>query len=312
MSSTLRGSYLIDNCTPSISYDRQVQAASQAFDPQMWEIIDDTGQVVFIPNIMGLTDSNLVDILAWQFHVDFYDPTKNLEFRKQLVQLAIVWHKTKGTVDLVNQVLAMFYPGPPAPYITEWWQYFNPLPPNFPALQTDQVACTFIPANVDITNDIFNVVAGALTNGMVIYFQVGTIPPASGPPNALPAPIVAGTHYYVVNWKPTQFQISATLNGLPLGLTAAGSGTNEIWAFASAGGNWHNRYRFRVVIDNTVIPDTEVPAIINLIQYFKPITRWPEGETLLSQTSTGSVFVFGYDFMTVTIQSAAAPIRTPT
>jgi hypothetical protein len=191
----------------------------------------------------------------------------------------------------------------------EWWQYFNPLPPNFPALQVDEQAATFVPASVDTVGDIFNIVAGALANGMAIYFKVGAIPPASGPPNSLPPPIVAGTHYFVINWTPTQFQISATLNGPPLGLTGAGSGTNEIWDFASAGGNWHNRYRFRVIIDNTVIPDTEVSAIINLIQYFKPITRWPEGETLVSEPSAGSVFVFGFAEMTVTIQSAAATIR---
>ena len=143
----------------------------------MYEIIDDTGQVVFIPNILGLTDSALVDILAWQFHVDFYDPTKDLEFRKQLVQLSIVWHKTKGTVDLVNAVLAMFYPGPPAPYIQEWWQYFNPFPPQFPTLQADQLAATFLPDEVDVPNSTFNIVAGALTNGMVIYFKVSAIGP---------------------------------------------------------------------------------------------------------------------------------------
>ena len=239
MSSTLRGSYLIDNCTTSISYDKQVQAASTAFDEQMWEIIDDTGQVVFIPNIMGLTDSNLVDILAWQFHVDFYDPTKSLDFRKQLVQLSIIWHKTKGTVDLVNQVLAMFYPGPPPPYIVEWFNYFNPLPPNFPAIQVDEQKVTFIPADVDTVDDRFNIVAGALTDGMVIYFKVGAILPAGGAPNALPSPLVALQHYYVINWTPTQFQVSATLNGSPLNLTSIGSGTNEIWAVGAAGGNWH-------------------------------------------------------------------------
>jgi len=77
MSTTLRGSQLIENCTPSIQYDRQVQSGCSAFDNQMYEIIDDTGQVVMIPNIMNLTDEKLVDVLAWQFHVDFYDPTKD-------------------------------------------------------------------------------------------------------------------------------------------------------------------------------------------------------------------------------------------
>jgi hypothetical protein len=304
MSTLLRGSSLIENCTPSISYDAQVQSASTAFDRQMYEIIDDTGQVVMIPNIMGLTDSNLVDILAWQFHVDFYDPTKDLEFRKQLVQLSIIWHKTKGTVDLVNQVLGMFYPGPPPPYVQEWWEYFNPLPPNFPTLQADEQAATFLPDEVDAVNDKFLIVAGALTNGMAIYFKVG-----SGAGFLLPTPIVAGTHYYVINWLPTQFQISATLNGPPLNLTGVGNGTNEIWDVGVAGGSWHNRYRFRVIIDNAVIPDTEVPAIINLIQYFKPISRWPEGLTLQPTVSAGAVYAFGFAQITVTIRSAAAPIR---
>ena len=309
MSTVLRGSQLIDNCTPSISYDRQVQSGCLAFDNQMYEIIDDTGQVVMIPNIMGLTDSNLVDILAWQFHVDFYDPTKDLDFRKQLVQLSIIWHKTKGTVDLVNQVLAMFYPGPPPPYITEWFQYFNPLPPNFPQVQADELMATFRPVDVDLTHStIF--LAGTLQDGMPVILQLAT----TG--NTLPAPLVAGTTYYVANWtlQPfPSFQLAATAGGAPITLTSQGTGDhNEVWNHSIGGGNWHNRYRFRVIIDGTVIPQSEVPMIIDLIAAFKPISRWPEGIAVESEPSAGAVYCFAFALMSVTIQSAAAPIRTPT
>ena len=100
MSELLRGSRLIESCAPSISYDERVQAACTALDQQMYQIIDDTGQVVMIPNIMALTDSALVDVLAWQFRVDSYDASAPLEFRKNLVQLSIQWHVTKGTVAL--------------------------------------------------------------------------------------------------------------------------------------------------------------------------------------------------------------------
>ena len=130
MATTLRSSKLIEICTPSISYDAQVKAASESFDYQMYEIIDETGQVIFIPNIMGLTDPNLVDILAWQFNVDGYDTTKDLEFRKQLVQLSIEWHKTKGTVALVQHVLDLYWPG--GATIAEWFDYKDPFPPNYP------------------------------------------------------------------------------------------------------------------------------------------------------------------------------------
>jgi phage tail P2-like protein len=101
-----------------------------AFDRQMFEIIDETGQVVMIPNIMNLTDETLIDILAWQFHVDFYDSTKDLEFRKRLVQISIIWHKTKGTVSLVEEVLNMYFPG--GATLEEWFQYKVPAPPNYP------------------------------------------------------------------------------------------------------------------------------------------------------------------------------------
>jgi hypothetical protein len=127
MSTTLRTSALIDLATPSIQYDAQVQAACKAFDRQMYQIIDDTGVVIMIPNIMGLTDSNLVNILAWQFHVDFYDANKPLEFRKTLVQQAITWHMRKGTVKLVQEVLDTYWPG--GATIVEWFEYYSPLPP---------------------------------------------------------------------------------------------------------------------------------------------------------------------------------------
>jgi P2-related tail formation protein len=174
MSSTLRGSRLIENCTPSISYDAQVQSASTAFDNQMWEIIDETGQIVMIPNIMALTDEKLVDILAWQFHVDFYDATRDLEFRKKLVQMSIIWHKTKGTVALVEEVLNTYWPGGAS--LSEWFEYRSPLPANYPT-----------------------------------------------------AP------------------------------------------------DWHDRYRFRVYVDQAVIPPADELAALALVDRYKPVSRWCDG-----------------------------------
>jgi P2-related tail formation protein len=197
MSTTLRTSKLIDLCTPSISYDRQVQSACESFDHQMWEIADDMNGVnapivgdqpeptppqgiVMIPNIMGITDEKLVDILAWQFHVDFYDATRDLEFRKRLVQMSIIWHKTKGTVALVQYVLDTYWPG--GATLSEWFEYMSPLPP-----------------------------------------------PAPNPvPGGVPAP-------------------------------------------------WHDRYRFRVYIDENIIDPQDEQEVLKLIDHYKPISRWCEG-----------------------------------
>jgi hypothetical protein len=197
MSSTLRSLKLIDLCTPSINYDARIKSACSAFDNQMYQIIDATGQVCFIPNIMGLTDSNLVDILAWQFHVDFYDAADPLEFRKRLVQLSIQWHITKGTYQLVQDVLDAYWPG--AATLLEWYDYYETPRPPKPA----------------------------------------TDPPPVPPPPASPQspPIVS----------------------------------------APPGTTWHDRYRFRVYIDEQVINPADEAAVLELIDHYKPISRWCEG-----------------------------------
>lgn len=197
MSSMIRSSKLIDLCTPSINYDAQVKSACSSFDPQMYQIIDDTGQVIMIPSIMDIEDSNLIDILAWQFHVDFYDRSRDLEFRKNLVQMSIQWHCTKGTYALVQWVLDTYWPGGAS--LAEWYNYYSPLPPGKPP----------------------------------------TDPPPVPPPPASPQspPIVA----------------------------------------APPGTSWHDRYRFRVYIDNRVIDPSDEAAVLLLIEHYKPISRWCEG-----------------------------------
>jgi phage tail P2-like protein len=305
MSTILRGSRLIENCTPSISYDRQVQSASAAFDNQCYEIIDDTGQVIMIPNIMGIDDENLIDILAWQFHVDFYDKSKPLDFRKQLVQLSIVWHKTKGTVQLVNDVLNMYYPNGVV-HIEEWFKYRIPFPPQYPDT-TDVLVFTFAPTDVNVATDTFTHTAHGLTNTSQIRFHNQVLSVGS----KLPAPLVGGLGYWIVNATANTFQVALNEGGTPVAITDAGTGTNELWLITT-GSSWHDRYRFRIIKDGTVVPDTEIPTIIALIARYKPISRWPEGETLASIPSLAQCFVCGYALEIIHNKSSAPPIRTPT
>ena len=304
MSSLLRSTRLIDNCTPSIAYDRQVQSASVAFDNQMFEIIDETGQVIMIPNIMGLTDETLVDILAWQFHVDFYDATKDIDFKKNLVQQSIIWHKTKGTVALVEEVINTYFPG--GATLEEWFQYKSPLPPNFPNVDATEWAADFSPADVDASLNRIGAVRGTLAEGMKITFKLGE----TG--NTLPAPLVVGTTYYVKNWEPEgALQVSSTLGGAAIDLTTAGTGThNEIWNNAVGTGNWHDRYRFRVLIDENIISDPELEnQMVELINRYKPVSRWLEA-VIRPRTSTCNI---GWAGMTLRFiyRESAAPTNYP-
>lgn len=266
----------------------------------MYEIIDATGQVVMIPNIMGIFDSKLIDILAWQFHVDFYDPTRDLDFRKRLVQMSIIWHKTKGTVALVEEVINTYWPG--VAFLQEWFEYKSPFPPNYPVVNVDEWACNFTPADVNVTQDRFQIQTGGNAEDEKVFFVLGQ------PGNTLPAPFVAGTDYYVRNHLKNSFQLSATLGGTPIDITSSGTGEhNELWARGAVGGTWHDRYRFRVIINEEVDPAIadQVVALINL---YKPISRWLE-DILLSRVSTCVVFVGCYAKIFTHRISQAADLR---
>lgn len=268
MSTTLRNITLLDHCTPSISYDRQVQAGCTAFDAQCYEIIDETPVVIFIPLILQLADETLVDILAWQFHVDFYDPTKPLAFKRQLVQNAIQWHMRKGTVALLQEVLDTFWPGGAS--ITEWFEYDDPLPPNYPTNSVDRQVGTFTPANVNVATDTITVNAHGLANGAQVSFgttfSFGSI---------LPVPLLAGLLYRVLSATANTFQVATQLGGTAVDLTTAGSGSNLLYAKGT--GTWHDRYRFRVIIDEAIIKPADEAQVLALINAYKPVSRWLEG-----------------------------------
>lgn len=67
---------------------------------------------------------------------------------------------------------------------------------------------------VDVTNNLVRSTAHGLTNGTKVAFFNSTVP----------APLVEGTVYYVVNAASDTFQISATNGGIAIALTATGSG----------------------------------------------------------------------------------------
>jgi phage tail P2-like protein len=286
MSSLLRNTNLIDFCAPSFSYDRQVQSACKAFDEQMHEIIDVTdgyetsqigegaaykrlSEIIFIPLILDLADETLVDILAWQFHVDFYDRTKSLEFRKQLVWNSIQWHMRKGTVQLVQDVLDMFWPGGAS--LLEWYEYMSPLPPNYPNDNPDTQLYSLAPSAVNITTNTFTITGHVLVNNDSIRFT--TIADALAP--QLPEPLQEGFWYRVINKTANTFQVAHSLGAPAIDLTTQGSGTNYLWRRGT--GSWHDRYRFRILIDETIIQPEDYEQVIALINAYKPVSRWLEG-----------------------------------
>lgn len=79
-----------------------------------------------------------------------------------------------------------------------------------------QIIKNFLPANVDVVNDIFNITSHGLQNGMIVYFNSDT---------AIPSPLAPATDYYIINATTNSFQISLTLGGSAINIVSAGAGT---------------------------------------------------------------------------------------
>lgn len=105
---------------PSIVSDGQVSAGAEAIDPQLALVSGDIDEALIFPRL-GELPKRLVDLLAWQLHVDFYEPQGlSLESRRNLVAGSIPWHRKKGTPWAVKKLLADL--GFQVEY-QDWWEF---------------------------------------------------------------------------------------------------------------------------------------------------------------------------------------------
>jgi phage tail P2-like protein len=169
-----------DLLAPSIADDPTIRALAAALDDEFRQVTKEIDSIILLPHLEQITHSALIDLLAWQMHVDFYDPTLPIEIRRKLVKESISWHTRKGTLQLCQDVLNTFYE-PGSATLQEWFEYKDPLPPNYPI------------------DD-------------------------------------------------------------PGGL-----------------GTWHDRYRFRIIVDQGVINPGIEQQVRFLINAYKPVSRWDEG-----------------------------------
>ena len=110
---------LLDILPANILEDEKVAAAAQALDREIQEVTKATIEVLHISRIDELPEA-VVDLLAWQWHVDFYDQNLSLDKRRALVKNSIRWHMKKGTKAAVEEMVqTVFESG----RVTEWFEY---------------------------------------------------------------------------------------------------------------------------------------------------------------------------------------------
>lgn len=107
---------ITENLPESINLD-PIPSLAQCIDNALVEINPDL--LLIYPAIDSL-DSDLVDYLAEQMHVDEYDSTATLDVRRQQVKESFMLHKFKGTKYAVQRAVATVYQ---SAVVQEWPEY---------------------------------------------------------------------------------------------------------------------------------------------------------------------------------------------
>ena len=105
---------------PNLLKDPIIKALLESTDPQLQKVKEQIINVIIYPRIDEIEDESLLDLLAWQFHVEGYELAQTIEEQRNLVKNAIELHRYKGTKYAVEGVLKLLnLPGE----IQEWFEY---------------------------------------------------------------------------------------------------------------------------------------------------------------------------------------------
>lgn len=123
---------LLDILPESLKGDAQMRALAEAITPEIQAVSAEMMKCLLLPNLDNLPEE-IVDVLAWQYHVDFYEPDLPVEQKRELVRESFRWHQHKGTPWAVEQVVSIIFAGAK---VAEWFEYGG-LPYHF-RVETEQ------------------------------------------------------------------------------------------------------------------------------------------------------------------------------
>ena len=110
---------LMDIMPENLLADNNIRNIVEVIDERLKDSYKQTAYPAIISRIDEL-DSDILDSLAWQYNVDFYDPAINVENKRKLIRESIAWHRLKGTSAAVNQLVSAIF-GPSS--VQEWYEY---------------------------------------------------------------------------------------------------------------------------------------------------------------------------------------------
>lgn len=111
---------LLDILPGNLLEDAQVYAAAKSLDDELQRVTMACREVLHLPRLDELPEA-VLDLLAWQWHVDFYEPVgMDVETKRRLVKKSIAWHRIKGTPAAIEAVASAAFD---KTTIKEWYEY---------------------------------------------------------------------------------------------------------------------------------------------------------------------------------------------
>lgn len=111
---------LVEILPPSILRDSKLRASAEALDLELQKLSLAAREALLLPRLDELPHA-VLDQLASQYHVDFYEPTEmDLETKRKLIRNSIYEHRIKGTKFAVENLLSKITAGAE---VQEWFEY---------------------------------------------------------------------------------------------------------------------------------------------------------------------------------------------
>lgn len=99
--------------------DQDVRGFAAALNNQIRKLAGEVNKILIYGNINDQPEE-VLDILAWQFNVAWYDANASIEVKRQAINDALIVARTLGTPAAVEKVVQIYFGDG---FVEEWWEY---------------------------------------------------------------------------------------------------------------------------------------------------------------------------------------------
>lgn len=142
---------LLESLPEVLAKDENLYALASSIADVLNDRVAEIDKVRIYPNIDEMPE-DLLDILAIDLKVDWYDETWPLQAKRNTIKSSFAVHRTLGTKGAVSRALSDLYPGSS---VYEWFEYGG----NFP----------YFKVILDVTDQYFEVSHDAVVKTVDIY-----------------------------------------------------------------------------------------------------------------------------------------------